>query len=1001
MSDTLGRSRHKPPERVGPYRIEDRLGRGGMGEVYRALDERLGRRVAIKQILPEAAGSRKAWERLRREARTVASLNHPSIVQIFDVIEERGGDWIVMELVEGTTLRRLIREGELDLGQALQLAREIAEGLAEAHGKGVVHRDLKTENVMITEAGRAKILDFGLAKRMVWQEDDDQSLSVKGAILGTGRAMSPEQAMGGEIDHRSDLFSLGSLFFELFTGQPPFRGSSFIYTLAQVCTYEPPLLAELNPEVPDELSALTEGLLAKNPDHRPQSASEVVATLATIVGSTVFEPGGPSLFDSVDLEPLKRTSAPSAEPGHSRQAYLSRAPGSRATTAGFFVKTLLAVELLGREELLTGGKDAFEMLRKHERLTRDLLTRFESLEIRLEETLLLLFERPIDAVRYAQAYFDALAGLTAPEGGPVRARAGIHLGEIFLRRSTPEEISKGANPVEVEGRAELLTYQVMSLGRPGEILLSQGVFELARRAVMGDKSLDHGLRWEAHGRYRFAELGETVQIFEVGREGSQSLGPPPSTPGVKFLGGLDEPVWRARRRFLGALAATVVVALVAWFLSSGADVPPRTPSVVVLGFEDMSSDSSYRWLSIALEERLRSYLAAGPQIRVVTARDTVRARRELSLLEIDTLADDTLERVGRNLGVDFVLAGSYVVVEDSHGVRRLSFVPRLQGVGGVEFGLASVTLEVTDLAGLVAQAGREVRRRLGADEISSREAKGLRFVLPTSPAASRFYCEGLKSFRRYELFSARSQLERAIEHEPSFALAHAALAEVFEVRGDRLAARRSLEQAHALGSRLPSEVSLRLEARLRRASGDWAQAISKYRILLRFLPWYLDDGLRLVEAQISAGANAAAAATVEQMRSWGPGVGEDARVELAAVAVAAAASDAEAQLDAARRAVGKAQGQGATVLLGRARRAEAQALLALGRRGEARAVLLEAERSFRQTGERPELAEVLFDLSQLETEDSTAQALLAEVRRIYRELGHVRAEWRTEQGGEL
>lgn len=270
-----------------------RLGMGGMGAVYKAFDDRLKRTVAIKHVLPHIAGDDSSRHRLRREAQAAASLSHPSIVQIYDIFEAHGFDWIVMELVEGERLQQLIESGRLGLAEAVSLCREVAEGLAEAHSKGIVHRDLKTENIMVTQAYHAKILDFGLAKNMVaGTTPDSEEITDLGAILGTGRAMSPEQAMGEEVDHRSDLFSLGTMMYETVTGRSPFSGNSVYNTLAKVCSAKQIPSRELNRQVPVELSNLIDRLLEKDPQHRPQSAREVIVELRVIEKLPLPEWGG-------------------------------------------------------------------------------------------------------------------------------------------------------------------------------------------------------------------------------------------------------------------------------------------------------------------------------------------------------------------------------------------------------------------------------------------------------------------------------------------------------------------------------------------------------------------------------------------------------------------------------------------------------------------------------------------------------------------------------------
>ena len=270
------------PARIGPYRLARRLGRGGMGEVFLAWDERLGRRVALKRIRGDSSTSQDR-ERLRREARAAAQLSHPSVVQIYDLVEDASGDVIVLEYVEGRTLRQVLVDGLPSLSLVLRLAREIAEGLAAAHAAGLVHRDLKTENVMVTPEGRAKILDFGLAKPFrLDHPQDGENLTAQGVLLGTFHAMSPEQARGSAIDARSDLFSFGVLLYEMLTGRSPFQGSDVLETLQRVCSHHPPPVSTLRPELPAGLSNLVGSLLAKRRDERPGDAGEVARTLGAL-----------------------------------------------------------------------------------------------------------------------------------------------------------------------------------------------------------------------------------------------------------------------------------------------------------------------------------------------------------------------------------------------------------------------------------------------------------------------------------------------------------------------------------------------------------------------------------------------------------------------------------------------------------------------------------------------------------------------------------------------
>ncbi len=269
--------------RIGNYRIDSELGEGGFGKVYRAYDEQLDRPVAIKVITASELADPTARERFRREARSAAGLTHPAIVQVHELGSEDDRDYIVMELVEGHTLADLLRDGPLEPLRAAALFREIAEGLAAAHAKNIVHRDIKAQNVMVTPDGHAKILDFGIAKRLA---SNERSLTVLGTAVGTLYTMSPEQVGSEGVDHRSDLFSLGVILYQALTGRAPFRANSVRELLAEICVHDPPPLTELDPNIPPALSRLIVGLLQKEPRDRPQTAAEVAAELAGVVAAS-------------------------------------------------------------------------------------------------------------------------------------------------------------------------------------------------------------------------------------------------------------------------------------------------------------------------------------------------------------------------------------------------------------------------------------------------------------------------------------------------------------------------------------------------------------------------------------------------------------------------------------------------------------------------------------------------------------------------------------------
>jgi tetratricopeptide (TPR) repeat protein len=329
------------PATIGPYQVLKPLGVGGMGEVFLAYDERLDRNVAIKRIRSDAGATPERRERFRREARVAAKLNHPAIVQIYDVLTEGDVSYIVMEHVEGTNLRRLLDDGPLPAGEVVALARDVAQGLAEAHQQGIVHRDLKSENVLVTPEGRAKIADFGIAKRVV-AGPDEGSLTADGRVLGTFRTMSPEQARGEPVDFRSDLFSLGVLLYEALTGQSPFEAENELAMLSRIVHSRQIPVRKMRPEVPEELSALVDHLLEKDPLGRPRSAREVADVLAERSVHSKEGTGSRTV-----VEPISRTAPQGVAAGGATPGELG-AHDSALTTSGrrFGIRTLAAVALL-------------------------------------------------------------------------------------------------------------------------------------------------------------------------------------------------------------------------------------------------------------------------------------------------------------------------------------------------------------------------------------------------------------------------------------------------------------------------------------------------------------------------------------------------------------------------------------------------------------------------------------------------------------------------------
>src|SRR5262245_42208698 len=283
---------------IGAYRLLEPLGRGGMGEVHLALDTRLGRKVAVKLLLAEFTTDGERLQRFEQEARAASALNHPNIITVYEIGEIEGRRFIVTEYVEGETLRQRMASApqrRLRLKEAVKIAAQVAAALQAAHEAGITHRDIKPENVMLRDDGLVKVLDFGLAKLSGARDGPQpaaESLDTRsGIVMGTASYMSPEQARGEKVDHRTDIFSFGVMLYEMLAGRRPFEGVTASDVMAAVLTSEPVSLAEAVPEVLAPISRIVQRCLEKRPGQRFQSAGDLGFALEALHSSSGTWPG--------------------------------------------------------------------------------------------------------------------------------------------------------------------------------------------------------------------------------------------------------------------------------------------------------------------------------------------------------------------------------------------------------------------------------------------------------------------------------------------------------------------------------------------------------------------------------------------------------------------------------------------------------------------------------------------------------------------------------------
>ena len=747
---------------IGHYRIVERIGAGGMGEVYRAHDEQLDRDVALKVLPSGTLTHESARRQFRKEALTLAKLNHPNIETVHEFNSQSGVDFLAMELVPGSPLSQRLKSGALAELEVVGLGAQLAEALAVAHENGVIHRDLKPSNLMVTPDGRLKILDFGLALLLVPAQESDLTQSITTTstnISGTVPYMSPEQLRGLPVDARSDIYAAGTVLYEMATGLRPF----------------------------------------------PQSQS------AELIGAILHE---------------------TPDPPSSRNGRISPSLESVIMKA----------------------------------LEKDPAQRYQS----------------------AREFRIAL-----------------------------EAVSKGAHPHPPRRRTPLL----VTAGLSGAALLVAGLGLGLNYSALGNRLLHRG------------------------------------TPAA--AGMISSPV-KARR------------------------------SVAVLGFKNVSGRPDAAWLSTGLSEMLTTELGTGEKLRTIAEENVARTKLDLSLSDPDSLAKDTLARVRKNLGADFVVLGSYVDLgKDAGGQIRLDL--RLQdALTGETTGVVSVTGTESQLFDLVSNAGAQLREKLSVEAISPADISSVRAALLTEPEAGRLYAEGIAKLRRFDARAARDLLQGAVAADPNSALAHSALSSAWSALGYDARAKEEAKKAFDLSAGLPREQRLLIEGRYRETIGAWDKAVEIYKSLFTFFPDNLDYGLRLARSENRGGSPKDSVATIESLRKLPAPSGDDPAIDIAEGEAARTLADFKGEDAAGTAAVAKGEALGAQLLVARAMDLRAFALWRLGQPDAAAPLYERAKQIYDTAGDRNGVATELNRLALLRWDHGDfdgAEALFQKSSAIARESG--------------